>query len=197
MKKWSGRRKKVTIVIVVAILAIAAIGTFILLQNKEGTPSSSNDEVVSREDAQDETPSSPTPEGTVEDGRSEDSSAEDIDPATLATIDIEPASLTVSYVKGVGGFEYEVLRLSEGRRSVELRNADLVGTKCDQDTGVFVSIVQSPNESEQATIEKTTKVDGVTYGLSIASPTCTDEPELLKKYQDAFTKPFSLLKKLN
>ncbi|UTX51629.1 hypothetical protein KI440_01615 [Candidatus Saccharibacteria bacterium TM7i] len=130
-----------------------------------------------------------------------DTSAEDeakkLDPATLGTVDITPVSLTVSYVKGVGGFEYEVLRASGGRKYVELRNEKLIGTKCNDDVGVFVSIVEAPNESEKATISKTTDVDGVQYGLSVASPTCTSDPELLQQYQDAFSKPFGLLKKLN
>lgn len=195
MKKRGGRNNKIVMAAILAIVAIVAIVIVVLIVQNNRTPekkaepsTSQSAESEGDQPAVEEQPSSPT---------TEDEPEEAIDPSSLGSIDIAPASLTVSYIKGVGGFEYEVLRLSEGRKNVEFRNSDLIGTKCEQDTGAFVSIVQSPNESEQATITKTTTVDGVTYGLSVASPTCTDKPELLKQYQEAFVKPFSLLKKRN
>ena len=106
----------------------------------------------------------------------EETTEPEVDPATLGTIDIEPAGLTVSYVKGVGGFQYEVKRASQGRKYLELSNESLIGTKCSNDTGVFVSIVESPNDSEKGSVAKTVVVEGTTYGLSVASPTCTSKP---------------------
>lgn len=126
----------------------------------------------------------------------EDGPVTDIDPALIGSTDIAPAGLTVSYMKGVGGFEYEVLRAEGGRKYIELRNSELIGSKCDNDAGAFASIIETPSESEQGTLAKTTVVDGVKYGLSLALPTCTNNESLLKSYQDAFSKPFSLLKKL-
>ena len=126
-----------------------------------------------------------------------DEEAQKLDPETLGGIAIPPANLVVSYVKGVGGFAYEVSRVSGGRQYVSLSNSELIGTKCQGDTGEFAAIIESPNESEKTTLEKTTIVEGVQYGLSIASPTCTNNTELLKQYQESFTKPFGLLKKLN
>jgi hypothetical protein len=91
-------------------------------------------------------------------------------------------------MKGVGGFEYEVLRAEGGRKYIELRNSELIGSKCDNDAGAFASIIETPSESEQGTLAKTTVVDGVKYGLSLALPTCTNNESLLKSYQDAFSK---------
>lgn len=127
----------------------------------------------------------------------EEDEADALDPDTVGVIDIEPAGISVSYIKGVGGFQYQVLRSSDGRKYVELKNESLIGTKCENDTGVFASIVEAPNESEKTTVSKTTSVDDVEYGLSVASPTCTNDQELLERYQEAFVKPFTLLKKVD
>lgn len=119
-----------------------------------------------------------------------------IDPATIATVTVEPVSLTVSYLKGVGGFDFEVFRTTGGTKYVEFSSPKLVGTKCTDDQGQFVSIIENPSTDESATLAKTTTVDGTTYGLSLAEATCTSDSELLKQYQDAFSEPFSLLKKM-
>lgn len=121
----------------------------------------------------------------------------EIDPSTVATIDVEPMSLTVSYVKGVGGFEYEVLRTPRGTKYVEFRNSELVGTKCTNDQGTFASILAEPLEDEGATISKKVVVDGTTYGLSLATEACTSNPEKLRLYQASFSDAFALLEKLN
>jgi len=119
------------------------------------------------------------------------------DPATVSTIDIQPMEITVSYVKGVGSIEYEVLRTPSGTRYVEFRSAELVGTKCTNDQGTFVSILASPSGDESATLTKTTKIDDTTYGLSLADPACTSNTDTLKEYQQSFSDAFSLLKKMN
>lgn len=122
--------------------------------------------------------------------------APEIDKSTLSTLDIPGASLKLSFVKGVGGFEYRIFRSSDSRQHIELSSQQLIATKCDDDAGVFATIIEAPNESEMTTLSKTAKVGEAVYGLLLTSPTCTDNPDLLKKYQDAFSAPFGLLEKL-
>lgn len=120
----------------------------------------------------------------------------EIDPSTLSTLDIPGASLKLSFIKGAGGFEYRIFRSPDNRQHIELSSQQLIATKCDDDTGVFATIIEAPNESERTTLSKTTKVAQKEYGLLLTSPTCTDAPDLLKRYQDAFIAPFELLEKL-
>lgn len=190
--------KQTKLIIGIALL-IAAVSAVVAVVTLSG-----NDSVQERSDvSQSEKEGSITSESgvtTTDEAEPDQESGvktEEIDPASLNTIEITPAGLTVSYLRGVGGFKYEVLRSNDGRKFIEFRNAELIGTKCEDDTGVFVSILESPNSSEQSTVAKSVDVEGVTYGLSVASVTCTSDSELLTKYQDAFVKPFSLLKKLN
>jgi hypothetical protein len=140
-------------------------------------------------------PEEPTvPESTEDEDNADESS---IDPANVSTIDIQPLSLTVSYNKDIGAFQYSVQRTASGTQYVEFMSPELAGTKCTDDEGAFVSILESPDTNESSTINKTKTVDGTTYGLSLADDTCTKDPTLLKKYQAAFSDAFSLLKKLN
>lgn len=120
-----------------------------------------------------------------------------LDPSTVSTIDIAPMGITVSYVKGVGRFEYQVLRTTNGTRYVEFSSSDLVGTKCTNDIGTFASILASPEENDSTTLAKTTNVDGTTYGISLESSTCTANAEKLQAYQKSFSDAFGLLKKMN
>ena len=181
------------LIVVSAILVVAFIAS---MKSETKTKPDSTSQVDTQKESTPKDKES-TEEPAVDVPVKTDEDAASIDPSTLATIEIAPAKLVISYVKGAGGFEYEVLRAKDGRRYIELRSSDLVGTKCDDDMGVFVTILESPNTSEQSTVTKTVDVEGTKYGLSVASPTCTDDAELLQKYQDAFTKPFSLLKKMN
>jgi hypothetical protein len=119
-----------------------------------------------------------------------------IDPETVATVAIEPMTINVSYLKGVGGFDYEVLRTGSGTKYVQFSSTKLAGTKCTDDEGQFASIIEKPSKDEATTLAKTTTVDGTEYGLSLADSTCTSNSELLKQYQDAFSGAFSLLKKM-
>lgn len=118
-----------------------------------------------------------------------------VDPSTVSTLPIEPLGITVSYVSGVGGFEYVVQRTASGTQYVQFRSSELAGTKCTDDTGAFASILQSPSNNEQSTISETKTVEGKQYGLSLADATCTSNPELLRRYQASFRDAFSLLKK--
>lgn len=117
------------------------------------------------------------------------------DPSTLSTIDITPMSITVSYVKGIGGFEYSVSRAARGTQYVAFSSPELVGTKCTDDKGEFATILADPSSDESATVSKSVTVEGVKYGLSLTAANCTKDPELLKKYQTSFSDAFGLLKK--
>lgn len=119
------------------------------------------------------------------------------DPSTVATVDIAPMNITVSYVKGVGGFEYEVLRAQNGTRYVEFRNEDLIGSKCTNDQGTFASILADPTTNDSGMLAKTITVEGTKYGLSLADTTCTSDAAKLQKYQESFSSAFGLLKKTN
>lgn len=196
-------KKKRTLIIVIIVLAVllVAIGTIAIIngmKGKEKDPFVQKEQSTSSTSDKNNSNNSPTPtnnDTSKNTDTSKDSDAAALDPSTLATITIDPMNITVSYIKGAGGFSYEVNRTADGRRYVDFSSDALVGTKCTDDTGIFVSILQSPNENEKATVSKTTVVDGTTYGLSIASNTCTSDSAALKKYQDAFSQAFSLLKK--
>lgn len=142
-----------------------------------------------------ETPETPTEE-TDETPASSENDPE-LDPATVGTIAIEPMELTVSYVKGTGGFEYQVLRTANGTRYVEFRSESLVGTKCTDDKGAFASILADPTSNERSTLTKTTELDGATYGLSLEGTACTSDVVSLQAYQKSFSDAFSLLKKID
>lgn len=118
-----------------------------------------------------------------------------IDPATVSTIDITQMGITVSYVKGVGGFEYIVKRSPRGGQYVEFRSEQLKGTKCTDDQGAFASIIEQPDATESAALTKKVTVEGVEYGLSLAAPACAPDAALLTQYQTSFKDAFSLLKK--
>lgn len=191
-------RKKLVATVAVLIVLLALIGTIAILKAIAGdktdpyaqkAPDTSDQQEApkdtSTETKDDETDSTDTPDATPS-----------IDPATVSTIDIGPMNLTVSYVKGVGGFEFEVLRTASGGRYVEFRNETLIGTKCTDDEGTFASILQDPSNDEAATLSKKTTLDGTVYGLSLPETTCTSNPELLEKYQKSFSDAFPLLKKI-
>ncbi len=120
-----------------------------------------------------------------------------LNPSEVSTIDIEPLGIAVSYKKGIGPFEYEVLRTPNGTKYVEFRSQALAGTKCTNDLGPFVSILVSPSSAEMATVTKQETLDSTVYGLSLASDTCTSDNALLSTYQSAFSDAFYLLKKID
>lgn len=202
MKKATTRQSnKVKLIIGLAVLvAVVAFGLLYVLNRKDDNSTAKQPDTseVKKNDSHTDTTNQPNKDQKPpEDSSEKPDQAAVIDPATLNVIEVSQARLAVFYVKGIGSLEYEVLRSSDGRKYVEFRNPELIGTKCEDDLGVFVSILESPNSSEQTTVSNKVSVEGVEYGLSVASPTCTSNAELLTKYQDAFIKPFSLLKKLN
>lgn len=187
-------------VLIVLLVAIGTIALIRALNPKEADPYVQQ-ETSSTSTSANESPSEPeTQPQTVEPTVPTDTNASNdpkLDPATVGTIDISPMELTVSYVKGVGGFEYEVLRTPNGTRYVEFRSSSLAGTKCTNDVGAFASILVDPDSNESTTLTKTTTVDGTKYGLSLESSTCTNDADKLASYQKSFSDAFGLLKKMN
>lgn len=199
MAQKKGKQALLTAVSIFVVL-LAVVGTIAIIKalnpgtNDPYVQQTTNQSTEDTPTETDEADSPATPSVPDENNSANDSEPA-IDPATLATIDVTPMALTVSYTKGVGGFEYEVLRRPNGTRYVEFSSPELVGTKCTNDKGVFASILESPASEEIATLAKTTTVGGMTYGLSLAAATCTSNATLLKDFQNAFSTPFSLLKK--
>lgn len=182
---------------------LVAIGVVALL--RAVAPAEQNPYVIEPESSQTEAQNESQSTNESDEEESQDATQDQaaskpettIDPATVNTVDIAPMALTVSYVKGVGGFEYEVLRASNGTRYVEFRSPDLVSSKCTNDNGTFASIIASPTENENTDLAATTEVEGEKYGLSLAGATCASDTTLLQKYQKSFSDAFSLLKKMN
>jgi hypothetical protein len=187
-------------VLLIAILTVTIINA--INSNDADVPSSQETNQTSSTSDTSKKPETNTKDtDTSEANSTETTSGTDtvpaLDPATVATIDIAPMDLTVSYVKGAGGFEYQVLRTPNGSQYVEFRSPELVGTKCTDDNGTFVSILEDPSTGEGSTITKSVTVDGTQYGLSLAAVNCTSDAEKLQNYQQSFADAFSLLKKLD
>lgn len=202
-------RKKGKQTLIIAIVAgavlLVAIGTVALMQALKSdesdpyaqTSSSDSGTVKTEEEAVQNSDNNTSDEPAPSTDTEETSNQPALDPATVGTLDIPSAGITVSYVKGAGGFEYEVSRTQNGTRYVELRSAELIGTKCTNDVGAFASILLSPSSNEATTLSKTTVVEGTTYGLSLEATTCTSNEEKLKSFQQSFSDAFGLLKKLD
>ncbi len=198
------KKRKRTLVTTLSILAVllVAVGTVALIRTlspgKED-PYVQQEQVSQENDANQgvETPDNGQNQTNQQQSSESTSGEPALDLARVATVDIVPMDITVSYVKGIGGFEYEVLRANNGTRYVEFRSPQLIGTKCTNDAGTFASILASPTEGERGTLTKTTTVDGTTYGLSLADATCTSDTAKLQSYQKSFSDAFSLLKNID
>lgn len=178
----------------VAGLLLAVVGVVFLVQaaSRSNQAEPSIDTTTTAEPHEEEQTTPSTTEPTTPDTTSGENA---IDPALVATVTIEPLAITVPYLKGTGGFTYEIVRTANGKQTVEFRNDDLKGTKCTDDQGTFAAIAKDPSAAEQETLAKKVTVDGVVYGLSLSAATCTDNPDLLADYQESFSTPFALLKK--
>lgn len=118
-----------------------------------------------------------------------------VDPATLSSIAIDPMNITVSYTKGIPGFDFAVKRTADRTEYVEFSAAALVGTKCTDDQGSFASIIKNPSTDEsQTTIAQKVTIGSDTYGLSLYGKGCTNNIELFDQYQAGFSNGFSNLK---
>ena len=183
------------VTIVVLALTLLVVGSIAIARNAnqpavttESQPEVSNDQESVATD--DEVPAS-----TDADSTSKPTPA--VDPETLASIAIEPLEITVFYTKGIPGFEFAVKRTTSSTEYVEFSAPELVGTKCTDDGGVFVSIIENPDSAEDtATISQKVTVGSNTYGLSLAGQNCASDTTLLQEYQTAFTNGFSQLKAL-
>lgn len=120
-----------------------------------------------------------------------------IDPATLSVVAVEPLGISVSYIKGVPPFSFSVNQTDVGTQYAEFSSDQLIGTKCTDDDGTFVSIVKNPTSQEdQTTLSLIKKIGSDTYGLSLPSATCTPDTSLFTQYQAAFKDAFGLLQAL-
>lgn len=197
MAKGQGKTGLVITIIVLAV-TLVVVGTIVVLQNLNQQPAVTNQPSSTETDttADQTTPTDETDASTGTDTTTDETDIT-VDPATLKSIDIEPMSIKVFYTKGIPGFEYAIQRASNGTHYVEFSSPDLVGTKCTDDEGIFATIIEDPSASEQqTTVNQTTTIGDMTYGLSLASDTCTAAPTLLAQYQDAFKSGFSSLSAL-
>lgn len=199
MVRKKGKRTLLTTVavLVALLLIIGAIAWIKTASQNKSDPYASKETPTTTVDTPDPQDSKQDTDTTSPDSGTNTDTGTAVDPTKVTTIDIAPMSLTVSYVKGVGTFEYQVLRTSNGTRYVEFSSPELVGTKCTNDIGTFASILANPEENDSTTLAKTTTVDGTKYGLSLESSTCTANAEKLQAYQKSFSDAFSLLKKMN
>jgi hypothetical protein len=199
MVQNKGKRKLVTTlaVLTILLLVIGVIAWIKAAGQDKTDPYAAKDTTSTTTEPTDDSSSMDSPENT-EMSTPEDStnSTPTLDPATVGTVDIVPMTITASYVKGIGGFEYQVLRTTNGTRYVKLSSPELAGTKCTNDIGTFASILADPDSNESATLTKTTTVEGTKYGLSLEPATCTADAEKLQVYQKSFNDAFSLLKKM-
>jgi len=121
-----------------------------------------------------------------------------VDPATLSSVDIQPFGITVSYVKGIPGFEYTIHRSANQTEYVDFSSAELIGTKCTDDTGVFASITKNPSSDEDKTLLiSMTKVGDDSYGLSLPESICTSNVQLFDQFQASFKDAFGTLKAIS
>ncbi len=196
MKLQQHKKSFVAVIVTLSILlvVIGVAGTLALLaQPKADDPYATK--TPATESTENTAPANDTPEKATEPEKPAPQTT--LAPEEVATIDIPSLAITVSYKKGVGGFEYRVGRAAAGTQYVEFSNATLIGTKCTNDRGVFASIIKNPTASDQATISQTTKVADDVYGLSLAGASCTSDAASFSSYQSAFKDGFSLLKALS
>ena len=196
-----GNKKLIAASSIAAVLLIAVVA-FIVVRSMNTSNDPYSQQNVSTETSSSSTDTtSPskdeTPDSNTTNPNSPSSSDTALDPASVGMVDIAPMSISVSYVKGIGSFEYEVLRATNGTRYVEFRSPGLIGTKCTNDMGTFASVLANPTSDEGATLSKTATIDGTKYGLSLSDATCTSNSDELQKYQKSFNDAFSLLKKLD
>lgn len=189
---------KKTLIISLAILVVLLIiiGIAVFINSQSSNPTSDTSKTTNQSEKQE--PEIPEEAGTSSGPLvPEDTTSEvAIDPEQVSTTAIEPMGITVSYIKGIEGFEFQVLMNPNGTQYVQFSSSTLAGTRCTDDIGVFASIIEAPTENENATLVKTTTVDSTTYGLSLSDASCTNDEALLKQYQEAFSAPFTLLKKM-
>lgn len=196
LKKQS---KKLLLSIAVVVLAlVVTVALLVAFKPSEDDPFREDAKTSQTDKDTSGTSTEPEEKSTPDETPAQESGEEVpvLDPETVGSLDIEPIGLTISYVKGIGGFEYEVLRTPSGTRYVEFRSSDLVGTKCTNDKGAFASVLVSPQGSESATLSKKKTIEATEYGLSLVAANCTSNSDRLSEYQKSFSDAFHLLKEM-
>lgn len=193
-KRMKGIKTAVTVLVVLlAIIAVVSVWRYALTggdksDGKDTAISETTDTPDNSDTAVDNPPSSST------DPNPGSNSTSTPDPASFSSIVIAPIGVEVFYSKGTQGFQYAVLKTDSGTQYVEFSTESLVGTRCTDDRGAFASIVKNPSSSESQTTTVSTKIGNDTYGLSLASDTCTNDADLLAEYQAAFKAGFGSLR---
>lgn len=184
-------RKGLIVTAIVLGIVLLAVGAIVLKRNV-----SQPSKVVTTDTSKPAVTTSTkdtTTQSSPADSTASTTSTPAVDPASLKSIAIEPLGVSVFYTKGTPGFEYTVLKTANKTQYVQFTSSDLVGTKCTDDQGAFASILKNPSADELQTTSQTVKVGNDTYGLSLASDSCTGDTTLLATYQDGFKNGFSSL----
>lgn len=190
------RQGKIGLIISISVLLLTILVVSLIVANQRSYNASDTSSTNIDTSSSDNTSGTQQPE-TAETPKQEVATEPDIDESRFTTIDVEPLDISVAYEKWVPYFEFYIKRTDDGTRYAEFTYEELKGDKCSDDEGVFITIIENPSTAEDmSTIEKTTVVDGTTYGLTLASDTCTNDKGLLQRYQAAFSDGFSLLKAL-
>ncbi len=200
------KQKRIIIVAGVVLVAVLGLGWLIAAQlfHKDKDPYKQPETINTKPDTSadtkadaPETPLEDTPDASAPDANAntDTSQSAPLDPATVSVIEVPALGLAISYVKGVGGFEYEVKRTDDGTRYVQLSSPELIGTKCTNDNGSIAAIIEYPTATDTRSVTKTVTVGDTNYGFAPGGATCTANPDLLKRYQASFGDAFSLLKK--
>lgn len=189
-------KKRIKLFILTGIAALVLIGAPLVWRAFEQSQAEPDPflttDLVEQESAAAVSPEAP--QTTTEDQI--DGSAEStLDPDSVSTIDIEPMGITISYVRGIPGFEFVVKRTTTGTQYVQFLSPDLAGETCTDDEGAFAAIIKNPTSDEdRTTVTDSVTVEGDEYGLSLDSDNCTSNQELFAEYQDSFSEAFSLLR---
>ncbi len=189
VQEGQSKKKFVLIIAIVFVVIIIGLSLWAVATRKPSTDSVTEQQTTTQDSSEKEDDSQ------VE---VEEAPKTTIDPETLSFIDIEPLGVTVSYVKGIPGFDYSIQRTQSRIEYVEFSSTELAGTKCTNDKGVFASIIKNPESDEDKTLlTSVTKVGEDSYGLSLPTSTCTSNAPLFDQYQASFKDAFGQLKAIS
>lgn len=195
MKRISKSKRRLLILGLAIGLLIVGVLVAVFAMSGTGIDNNAETDPYVQSDENESTESSPQEEAELPETIPEpDSAATNLDPESVSSVTIEPLGIVVSYVKGIAGFEYAIYRTNDGTQYVEFMSAELAGTKCTDDTGVFATILKNPpSETDAATAELKKELNGDFYALSLPADTCTSDEALFAQYQAAFRDAFGLL----
>ena len=189
MVKAQAKKRLIVTLIVLAVILLVVAGVY-----ARYTSQTRSDTDTKTTSAADIPPKATTTETDKAEETKPASEAVAVDPESLSSVAIEPLGVTVFYTKGTPGFDYSIKKTADSTQYADFTSTDLVGTKCTDDDGLFASIIKNPASSgADTTISKTVKVGDDTYGLSLTGAGCTNNTELLSKYQNGFSEGFTSL----